>query len=325
MRAVVARNPGGPDVLEIVDRLPPAIGPRDLLIRNFAAALNRADLHQRRGLYPPPPGESEVLGLEFAGEVAETGSEVRSFRKGDRVFGLVGGGAYAELIAVPEELAIPIPDTLSFEAAAAIPEAFFLAEEALFVLAGLQPGQVVIVHAGASGVGMAAIQLARARGLRVIATTSSPEKAEACRSMGATEALHGRDADFVAAARNLTGGAGADAVLDLVGASYWERNLQALREGGALVLVGLLGGSRVEADLGVVLRKRLRIIATRLRSRSREEKAMLAERFRRSVLPLVIEGRIRPVIDRIFPLEEVRAAHERMEANLNVGKIVLRL
>ena len=325
MRAVVARNPGGPDVLEILDRPAPAIGPRDLLVRNFAAALNRADLLQRRGLYPPPAGESDILGLEFAGEVAETGSEVRSFRKGDRVFGLVGGGAYAELIAVPGELALPIPDTLSFEAAAAIPEAFFLAEEALFVLAGLEAGQVVIVHAGASGVGMAAIQLGAARGLRVIATTRSPEKAEACRSLGATEALHGRDADFVGAARRLSGDAGADAVLDLVGASYWEKNLQALQEGGCLLLLGLLGGSRVEADLGLILRRRLRIIATRPRSRSREEKALLVERFRQSVLPLILEGRIRPVIDRIFPLEEVRAAHERMEANLNVGKIVLRL
>ena len=325
MRAVVARSPGGPEVLEIADRPAPTIGPRDLLVRNFAAALNRADLLQRRGLYPPPPGESDILGLELAGEVAEAGAEVRAFKKGDRVFGLVGGGAYAELIAVPEELAIPIPDTLSYEAAAALPEACFLAEESLFVLAGLQAGRTVMVHAAASGIGMAAIQLARARGLRVIATASSREKADACRSLGADEAIHGRDADFAGAARSFTGGAGVDAVLDLVGASYWERNLQALREGGALVLVGLLGGSRVEADLGLVLRKRLRIIATRLRSRSREEKALLTERFRRSVLPLVIEGRIRPVIDRIYPFEEVRAAHERMEANLNVGKIVLRL
>ena len=325
MRAVVARSPGGPEVLEIADRPAPPIGPRDLLVRNFAAALNRADLLQRRGLYPPPPGESDILGLEFAGEVAEAGAEVRGFRKGDRVFGLVGGGAYAELLAVPGELALPIPDTLSFEAAAALPEACFLVEESLFVLAGLEAGGTVIVHAAASGIGMAAIQLARARGVRVIATASSPEKAEACRRLGADEAIHGRDADFAAAARSFTGGTGVDAVLDLVGASYWDRNLQALRDGGALVLVGLLGGSRVEADLGLVLRKRLRLIATRLRSRSREEKAKLAERFRRSVLPLVIEGRVRPVIDRIYPLEEVRAAHERMEANLNVGKIVLRL
>jgi putative PIG3 family NAD(P)H quinone oxidoreductase len=325
MRAVIARRPGGVEVLELVEVPDPEPGPEDLLVRNFAAALNRADLLQRRGLYPPPPGESDILGLEFAGEVAETGAAVQGFSRGDRVFGLVGGGAYAELVRVHHRLALPIPDTFSYEAAAACPEAFSIAMEGLFTLGALSSGQSVVVHAGASGVGTAAIQLASAEGAVVIATAGSAAKTEACRSLGAAEAIDYHAGDFAEAVRRVTAGRGADLVFDLVGARHWARSLECLREGGRLVLIGLAGGAEVATDLGVILRKRLSIAATTLRRRPLAEKIDLAARFARRVLPLLRSGRVKPLIDSIHPFEEVRAAHERMEANVNTGKIILRL
>jgi putative PIG3 family NAD(P)H quinone oxidoreductase len=325
MRAVIAKRPGGVDVLEIVEVPAPEPGPEDLLVRNFAAALNRADLLQRRGLYPPPPGESEVLGLEFAGEVAEAGSAVEGFRRGDRVFGLVGGGAYAELVRVHHRLALPIPDTFSYEAAAACPEAFSISLEGLFALGELAAGQCAVVHAGASGVGTAAIQLARAEGAIVVATAGSSAKAEACRGLGAAEAVDYHEGDFAEATRRLTGGRGADLVFDLVGARHWAKSIDCLRDSGRLVLIGLAGGARVDADLGAILRKRLTILATTLRRRPLAEKIDLAARFAARVLPLLRSGEVKPLIDSIHPLEDVRAAHGRMEANLNAGKIILRL
>lgn len=325
MRAVVCRGAGGVEVLEVAEAPRPEIGPDDLLVRNFAAGLNRADLLQRRGLYPPPPGESVILGLEFAGEVAEAGSRVGSFRRGDRVFGIVGGGAYADFLRVHHALAVPIPDTLSYDAAAAVPEAFATAQESLYGLARLEPGESVLVHAGASGVGSAAIQLARARGAVVIATAGSADKVAACLRLGASRAVNHREEDFVAAVREFTESRGVHVVLDLVGAKHWERNLECLREGGRLLVVGLVGGSKVQADLSVILRRRLQVLGTALRMRPLEEKAAIARHFRETVLPLLESGAVRPVLDRVYPLEEVRAAHERMEANLNVGKIVLRL
>jgi len=325
MRAVIAKKPGGVEVLEIIDMPRPHCGPDQILVRNFATALNRADLLQRRGLYPPPVGESEVLGLEFAGEVDTVGADVKGFSRSDRVFGLLAGGGYAEYVAVHHALAVPIPDTLSFDAAASIPEAFYTASESLFHLGRLSRGDVALIHAGASGVGSAAIQLAWACGARVVATTSSPEKAQLCLDLGAARAVVHSEEDFSEAVREVSGGSGAGVVLDLVGAKHWERSVACLAEGGRLLVVGLVGGSRVSVDLGVVLRRRLQILGTALRVRSLEDKIAITQRFRERVLPLLERGEVRAVIDRVYPLEEVRSAHERMEANLNKGKIVLRM
>ncbi len=325
MRAVIAPRPGGPEVLQIVDRPTPVPGPSDLLIRNFATALNRADLLQRRGLYPPPPGDSDILGLEFAGEIAEIGSDVPGFRRGDRVFGLVGGGGYAEFLTVRHEMAVPISDTLSFDAAAAVPEAFYTADECLFELGRLERGSVVLVHAGASGVGSAAIQIARAAGALVVTTVGSSDKADLCRGLGASKVVLYKDEDFREAVREASNGLGADVVLDLVGAKHWERNLECLRKGGRLLIVGLLGGSKVSLDLAQVLHHRLQILGTAMRGRTLDDKIAITRRFRERVLPMLERGEVRPVIDTVYPLDEVRSAHERMEANRNQGKIVLRM
>ena len=324
MRCVKVKEPGGPDVLEIVDLPEPGPGTGQLLVRNFAAGLNRADLLQRRGLYPPPAGESDILGLEFAGEVAAAGEGVEGFSRGDRVFGLCGGGAYAEFLVVDARLAVSIPSNMSYESAAAAPEAFYTAEDGLFSLGGLKEGQTVLVHAGASGVGTAAIQLAVAAGARVIATAGTAEKAAACEELGAA-GVNYRAKDFSEAVAGLTAGEGVDLVLDLVGASYWDRNIASLRSGGRMVLLGLLGGASAEVNLGSVLSKRLSIIGSVMRSRSTEEKAEVTARFRERTLPLLESGELKTVVDSILPLEDVRQAHERMEENLNTGKIILRL
>ena len=325
MRCVKVKEPGGPDVLEIVDLPEPGPGTGQLLVRNFAAGLNRADLLQRRGLYPPPAGESDILGLEFAGEVAAVGEGIESFARGDRVFGLCAGGAYAELLLVDASLAVPIPSNMSYESAAAVPEAFYTAEDGVFSLGELAEGEAVLIHAGASGVGTAAIQLAAAAGARVIATAGTAEKAARCEELGAALGVNYRERDFTEAVDELTGGAGADLLLDLVGASYWDRNISSLRVGGRLVLLGLVGGTRTEADLGAVLRKRLRIIGSVMRSRSIEEKSEVTARFRERILPRIESGELKAIVDSILPFEEVRDAHVRMEENLNIGKIILRL
>ncbi len=325
MLAVRIREPGGVEALELVEVPAPRIRPDQILVRNYATALNRDDLLQRRGAYPAPPGESAIPGLEFAGEVAEVGARVRGFRIGDRVFGLVGGGACAEFVAVDPALALPISDRMSFEAAAAIPEAFSTANESLFTVAGLKRGEVVLIHAGASGVGSAAIQLARARGAKVLATVGSQGKADRCRELGASVVVRDREEDFAEFALAETDGRGVDVILDLVGATYWDRNLESIAPGGRWILVGLMGGSRVAVDLSRLLAKRLRIAGVSLRFLPLEEKAAAVERLRRDVLPLLERGEVQPVIDSVWPIEEVREAHARMEANLNVGKIVLRL
>ena len=325
MRAVVFRKSGGPEVLELVDVPTPVPGPGELLVRNFATALNRADLLQRRGLYPPPAGASDILGLEFAGEVASVGDGVTDVARGDRVFGLTSGGGYGEFLTVHQGLAVPIPDNLSYDAAAAVPEAFFVAHDAMFTLGELRNGDAAVVHAAASGVGTAALQLGRARGLKLVATAGSAEKLARCLELGAARAVSYHDADFSAAVQELTDGDGAHAIIDLVGARHWEANLASLRPCGRLVVVGLVSGHRVDLDLSLLLRRRLAVIGTVMRGRSLEEKIAVTDRCRREVLPLLEDGTLEPVIDRVLPIEEVRAAHERMEANRNVGKIVLRL
>ena len=325
MRVVKVRKPGGVEELELAEVPDPEPTPGQLLVRVFATALNRADLLQRQGLYPPPEGASEILGLEWAGEIACVGRGVQGFEVGDRVFGLCAGGGYAELIAIDHRLAVPIPDVLSFDAAAAIPEAFYTAQETLFGLGELSSGESVLVHAGASGVGSAAIQLARMRGARVIATAGAEEKLVRCRELGAELAIGYRDSDFVEAVEAHLGRESVDVILDLVGAQYWERNLSLLTIGGRLLVVGLLGGAKIEVNLGKILLRRLRILGMAMRGRPLEEKIEVTRRFEREILPRLETGDLVPVIDSVFPFEEVRDAHERMEANRNVGKIILRL
>lgn len=325
MRAVRSIQSSEGERLEVVDAPVPTPGPTQLLVRNFATALNRADLLQRRGLYPPPPGVTDVLGLEFAGEVAERGGEASDYRVGDRVFGLVPGGAYADFLVVDHRVVLPVPDTFSFDAAAACPEAFTTASECLLELGGLAAGQWALIHAGASGVGSAAVQLVRAVGAMSLVTVGSAQKARAALQWGATRAVLYREEDFAQAAAEVTGGVGVDIVLDVIGASYWERNLASLRDGGRLLVVGLLGGPKVTCHLGVVLLRRLQIIGNALRARSLEDRIGITRRFRERVLPLLEGGTVRPIIDRVLPIEEVREAHALMEANANLGKIVLRL
>ncbi|PZN09740.1 MAG: NADPH:quinone oxidoreductase [Bacillota bacterium] len=326
MRAVLVRQPGGAEQLFLGEYPTPEPGEGELLVRVRATALNRADILQRRGLYPPPPGASPILGLEIAGVVERAGPGCGGWRAGDRVFALVPGGGYAEYVTLPAAMAMPIPDNLGFEEAAAIPEAFFTAYQTLFWIGRLQAGERVLIHAGASGVGTAAIQLARDAGADVLVTAGSEAKLAACRALGASHAFNYKEGPFARRVLEATGGRGVDLVLDFVGAPYWEQNLECLATDGRLVLIATMGGGVVErCDLRLLMAKRLQVTGTTLRSRSPEYKARLTREFVQRVLPRFAEGRLRPVIDRVFPWDRVAEAHRYMEANRNIGKIVLRV
>lgn len=326
MRAVVIAGQGGVERLEVREvARPAAVGDR-VLVRVRAAALNRADVLQRRGRYPAPPGAvQDVPGLEFAGEVAGFGAEVRGWRVGRRVFGITAGGAQAEYVVVPESALAHVPDHLDWAGAAAVPEAFITAHDALFTRGRLRPGERVLVHAAGSGVGLAAVQLARAAGARVFGTARTAAKLERARGYGLDEGIAvGEDANVIAArARALTEGSGVDLVIDLVGASYLAANLDALSLRGRMVLVGTLGGASAPLDYSTVMRKRLTIVGTVLRPRPDWEKAEATRLFAAQVVPLLARGAARPVVDSVFDLADVRAAHERMESNESFGKIVL--
>lgn len=329
MRAVIITSHGGVEGLEVreVERPPDATADR-VLVRVRAAALNRADVLQRMGRYPAPPGAvQDIPGLEFAGEVEQTGSEARTLNKGARVFGITAGGAQAEYVLVPESTLAVIPPNLDWAAAAAVPEAFITAHDALYTQAGLQMGERLLVHAAGSGVGLAAIQLARASGATVYGTSRTAEKLDRARGFGLDEAVAVGDdpALFSQAVSEWTGGAGVNVILDLVGSSYLNANLDSLAPKGRLLLVGTPGGSNAPLDFGRVMGKRLRIIGTVLRARSVEEKARATRLFSAHVLPLLARETVRPVIDKVYRLDEVRAAHERMESNESFGKIVLKL
>jgi putative PIG3 family NAD(P)H quinone oxidoreductase len=295
-------------------------------VRVRAAALNRADVLQRRGRYPAPPGApQDVPGLEFAGEVESVGADARAFAAGQRVFGITAGGAQAEYVVVPESALALVPDNLDWIEAAAVPEAFVTAHDALFTRGGLTLGEAALVHAAGSGVGLAAAQLARAAGARVYGTARTADKLERARAYGLDGgvAVAGDPAVFADFVRGRTGGAGVDLVLDLVGASYLAANLDALAPLGSLVMVGTMGGAVAPLDLSLVMRKRLRLAGTVLRARSTEEKARAVGLFAARVVPLLARGAVRPVVDSVYRLAEVRAAHERMESNASFGKIVL--
>lgn len=324
MKAVVFEQSGGPEVLRLADVPAPTPGEYELLIDVHATALNRADLLQRRGLYPPPPGASEVLGLECSGVVAEVGARVTRFAVGDRVMALLAGGGYAERVVVHEAIALPVPERLSFEQAAAVPEAFLTASEAILAEAELRAGQTLLVTAAASGVGSAAVQIAKLRGAFVVGSVSAA-KLPFVSALGADLALDRARPDFVEALRAGTHERGADAILDFVGGSALSRHQSCLAERGRLIAIGLLGGAKGELDLGRLLMKRQQLRGLVMRTRSTSEKIELVERFRRELLPALDDGRLAPQLDRIFPVSDVAAAHERMEQNQGSGKIVLRV
>jgi len=306
---------------------PEAVGDR-VRVRAYAAALNRADLLQRRGRYPAPPGApADIPGLEFAGEVEQMGGEVRAWQIGQRVFGITAGGAQAEYVVVPESAVAEIPPNLGWAEAAAIPEVFITAHDALFTQANFTLGERVLVHAAGSGVGTAAIQLARAAGAGAIyGTARTPEKLEQARSYGLDEGVvisSGGAQSFAEAVREWTGGAGVHVIIDLVGSPYLAANLEALASRGRLMLIGTVGGASAPLNFSTVMRKRLTITGTALRTRSAAEKAYAVKSFATHVGPLLARGMVRPVIDKIYPMNEVREAHERLESNASFGKVVL--
>jgi tumor protein p53-inducible protein 3 len=320
MKAILFDRPGAPDVLRYADAPDPQPGADELLVRVHATAVNRADLLQRAGAYPPPPGASPILGLELAGEVVTPAGE---WLLGDRMMAVVTGGGYAELATVPVGMALRIPDRFSYEQAAAIPEAFLTAYLNLFTLGRLLPGETALIHAGASGVGTAAIQLARAAGARVFVTAGSDEKLALCRELGAELGINYRREAFQERVAEATAGRGVDVVLDFVGAPYWEANMAALAAHGRLMLIGFLGGSRGQLDLGSVMSKSLTVSGTTLRRTPLPQKIALAQAFAEFALPRFERGDMRPAIDRVYAIEQAAEAHRRLESNSNAGKVVL--
>jgi putative PIG3 family NAD(P)H quinone oxidoreductase len=325
MKAIVFDTPGDPNVLYLGDAPEPIPTPEQLLLRVRATALNRADTMQRRGNYPPPPGESDILGLELAGDVEAVGSSVQGFAVGDRVFGLVGGGGYAEQALIDYRMAMPIPDAWDYVTAAAVPEVFFTANETLFTLGKLSQGETVLIHAAASGVGTAGVQMARETGARIFVTAGSAEKIDRTIELGAEAGINYKEEDFSQRIQTLTDHEGVDLIQDFIGASYWHQNLNCLKVGGRLVLVGMMSGASIEVDLSLIMRKRLQVIGSVMRSQPLENKIAITQRFQQRWLPLLQRHTIQPIIDKTFPLAEAAAAHQYMEENRNTGKVILRV
>ena len=322
MRAVVLEAKGGPEVLQIKEVPDPVAGPDEVLVQIVSSALNRADLLQRMGLYPGPAMEHEIPGLEFAGRVIAAGDRVTEHAIGDAVMGISNGGCYAEQIAIHERQAMRVPEALPLSDAGAFPEVFVTAWDALVRQGGLTSGRWALVHAGASGVGTAAIQICKAMGAR-IAVTASAGKHDVCHQLGADVVIDYNADDFVAVTKDATGGVGVDVVLDVIGGEYVPRNVSALRLGGRIIQVGVMAGGPVPFDVARLLMKRATITGTTLRARPIEEKVAITREFAAQILPHVASGAIRPVIDSRYPLDEVAAAHERMASNANAGKLVL--
>jgi putative PIG3 family NAD(P)H quinone oxidoreductase len=325
MRAILIDAPGDERVLRMGEFPAPSIGPGDLRLRVVATAVNRADLLQRQGLYPPPPGASPILGLECAGEVVETGSGVEGWHKGERAMALLAGGGYAEEIVVPAVCAMQVPDAYSWEEAAAAPEAFLTVFLNVFELGALAPGGIVLVHGGGSGIGTASIALVREAGGRVFVTAGSDAKCERCRALGASLAVNYNTQSFAAEVRKATDGRGVDLVLDSIGAPYLADNLASLGVGGRLLMIGLMGGAKAEVGLGNLLLRRLHLIGSTLRGRSTGEKGSLVANFVARFGAALRAGRVRPVVDRVLPLAEAGEAHRVMKASQHFGKIVLRV
>jgi putative PIG3 family NAD(P)H quinone oxidoreductase len=323
MKAITIPTPGDADAL-VLDEVPtptPAVG--EVLVRVAAAGVNRADLMQRQGFYPPPPGASAYPGLEVSGTISAFGDEVTGWAVGDQVCALLSGGGYAEQVAVPATQLLPVPAGVSLVNAAALPEVVSTVWSNVFMTANLRPGQTVLIHGGSSGIGTMAIQLARAVGARIAVTAGTSAKLEACRDLGAEILVNYRDQDFVEVMNDATHGAGADVILDNVGAKYLGRNVSALAVNGRLVVIGLQGGVKGELDISTLLRKCAAVIATSLRGRPAAEKAAIVAAVREHVWPLIESGQVKPVVHRTFPLARAADAHRELEAGANIGKVLL--
>ncbi len=322
MLAITAPEPGGPEALVLAEHPDPVPGPGEVLLDVVATAVNRADVMQRRGLYPPPPGVTDVLGLECSGRVAALGEGVAGFAVGDEVCALLSGGGYATRVAVPAAQLLPVPAGVTLVQAASLPEVACTVWSNVFMRAALKPGELLLVHGGASGIGTMAVQLAARAGARVVATVGSGAKAERVRALGADRVVLYRDEDFVEAVR---AEGGADVVLDVIGAKYLARNVTALADGGRLVVIGLQGGVTAELDLAQLLSKRGSVHATALRSRPAQQKADIVAATLAGVWPAVEAGEVQPVVDRVLPLAEAAEAHRVLEASEHVGKVVLQV
>jgi NADPH:quinone reductase len=325
MTAIGIKSPGGPEMLVPEQRPVPTPGDGEILVKVAAAGVNRPDVVQRKGLYPPPPGVTDVPGLEIAGTIVACGTGVKRWRLGDQITALVGGGGYAEYCIAHESHALPIPAGLSTVEAAAVPETFFTVWHNVFERGGLKAGETLLVHGGSSGIGTVAIQLAKAFGARVITTAGSTEKCQACRLLGADLAIDYKTEDFVPLTKGATGGVGAEVILDMVGGDYIERNYEAAAVEGRIVQIAFQGSPRATVDFRRIMLKRLHHTGSTLRSRSIPDKGAIAQAVERNVWPLIMTGKVRPVLDSTFALQDAAKAHERMESSVHVGKIVLSL
>jgi NADPH2:quinone reductase len=325
MKAVYIVDPGGPEALQVREVEDPVPGPGEVLIDVVAAGINRADVQQRRGFYPPPPGASEVPGLEVSGRISGFGPDVvKPFAAGDKVVALLAGGGYAQKVAVPAEQVLRVPEGVDLVTAASLPETAATVYSNLFMTAQLQPGELVLIHGATGGIGTMAVQMAKAFGARVAATAGTEEKVSTARAfLGVDIAINYREQDFVEAVRDASGGRGADVILDVVGAKYLEKNVEALAPYGRLVIIGLQGGAKGELNIGLLLNKRAAIIGTALRPRPVEEKGVIMSAVREHVWPLVTDGSIKALVDRTFPLAEVQKAHEYFDSGEHVGKVLL--
>jgi putative PIG3 family NAD(P)H quinone oxidoreductase len=323
MRAITTTGSGGPEVLTITELPDPEPGPGEVVLDVAATAVNRADLLQRMGFYPPPPGASDIIGLECSGTVAAVGEGVSTWQVGDEVCALLAGGGYATKVAVPAGQLMPVPAGIDLVTAAALPEVACTVWSNVFMVAALQPGDVFLVHGGAGGIGTFAIQLASAAGARVFTTAGSPDKLELCRSLGAEVAISYRDEDFVEVVRSHTDGRGADVVLDNMAAKYLQRNVEVLADEGRLVIIGMQGGVKAELDIGTLLRKRGAVIATALRSRPVEGKSAICASVVENAWPLVADGKVKPIVHRVLPLEQAGDAHRIVEESSHSGKVLL--
>ena len=323
MRAVIASEPGGPEVLTLTELPDPKPGPGEVVIDVAATAVNRADTLQRQGHYPPPPGASDVLGLECSGTISAVGPEVTGWQVGDEVCALLAGGGYAEKVLVPAGQVMPVPQGVDLVTAGALPEVACTVWSNVFMIAGLQPDETLLVHGGAGGIGNMAIQLAKALGAKVVTTAGSEEKLELCRSLGADVAVSYRDQDFVEEVKAATDGRGADVILDNMGAKYLDRNVSALATEGRLVIIGMQGGVKGELNIGKLLAKRGAVIAASLRSRPIEEKAAICSAVVEHVWPLVADGTVRTLVHATLPLARAGEGHRLMESGDHIGKIIL--
>jgi putative PIG3 family NAD(P)H quinone oxidoreductase len=325
MTVIGISQPGGPDVLKPETRAVPQPGPGELLVKVHAAGVNRPDVAQRSGSYPPPPGASDLPGLEIAGEVVAIGDGASRHRLGDRVMSLVAGGGYAEYCLAQDAQAMTVPPGYSMIEAGAAPETLMTVWHNVFERGGLAAGETLLVHGGSSGIGTMAIQLAKAFGAKVLVTVGSPDKAEACLKLGADRAINYRTEDFVKAAKDATGGKGVELILDMVGGDYIERNYDAAAMDGRIVQIAFLGGPKANANFAKLMMKRLHHTGSTLRPRSNADKAAMVAAIEAKVMPLLAQGRIKPLIDSTFPLREAAEAHRRMETSQHIGKIVLAL